>query len=81
LPALPKPFQDLLALSDELREGIQRLEANGHQPTDEILRERREIRRLTAEIIHPTDREGGLIRIPQLLLKGEKLKQQIGKLN
>jgi hypothetical protein len=79
LPALPQPFQDLLALTDELRDGLNRLSTKGGGPTEEIVRQRKEIRRMTAEIVHPTDRDGGLKRIPQILLQGEKLKQQIGR--
>jgi Cytochrome c3 len=78
LPALPQPFQDLLALSDELTNDLKRLRATGVTPPDEVTR--RELRRLTAEIVHPADRDGGLRRIPQILSRGEKLREEIKKL-
>jgi hypothetical protein len=77
LPALPQQFQDLLNLSDDLRDGFNRLKEKGRKPLDELVRQRKEIRHLTAEIIHPTDLNGGLTRIPQILSQGEKLKEQI----
>jgi hypothetical protein len=76
LPALPQPFIDLLTLSDELRDAVNRRPLKDRKLSDEFINRRKEIRRLTAEIIHPTDRDGGLKRIPQILLEGEKLKQQ-----
>ncbi len=77
LPALPHQFQDLLNLSDDLRDAGARLAAKGRKLSDEAIEQRREIRRLTAEIVHPTDLKGGLNRIPQILSQGEKLKEQI----
>jgi len=77
LPALPQQFQDLLNLSDDLRDQFAHLAAKVRKPSEEATRQRKEIRRLTAEIIHPTDLKGGLTRIPQILSQGENLKQQI----
>jgi hypothetical protein len=77
LPPLPQQFQDLLNLSDDLRETFARLATRGRKPSDEAIERRKEIRRLTAEIVHPTDSKGGLTRIPHILSQGEKLKQQI----
>ncbi len=77
LPALPQQFQDLLNLSDDLRDAFAQLAAKGRKPSDEAIKRRKEIRRLTAEIIHPTDFKGGLTQIPQILSQGEKLKEQI----
>lgn len=73
LPALPQPLQDLLALSDELRGTF-----NPPQRaiSADAQRQRKEIRRQTAEIVHPTDRAGGLARIPSILAQGEKLRAQ-----
>jgi len=80
LPSLPQEFQDLLNLSDDLRDEFKRSTAKGRMPSDEAIKRRKEIRRLTAEIIHPTDLKGGLTRIPQILSQGEKLKQQLHQL-
>jgi len=77
LPALPQQFQDLLTLTDDLRDTGARLAAKGRKLSEEAIKQRKEIRRLTAEIIHPTDLKGGATRIPQILSQGEKLKQQI----
>ncbi len=79
LPALPQQFQELLNLADDLRDDLKLLVAKGRQPSDEITKQRRQIRRLTAELVHPTDRAGGLERIPQILAQGESLKLQIRK--
>lgn len=77
LPSLPQEFQDLLNLSDDLRDAFNRLAAKGRKTSDEAIKQRKELRQLTAEIIHPTDLKGGLMRIPQILSKGEELKKQI----
>jgi nitrate/TMAO reductase-like tetraheme cytochrome c subunit len=77
LPPLPQEFQDLLNLSDDLRDAFAHLAKKGRKPSDEAIGRRKEIRRLTAEIVHPTDLNGGLTRIPNIVSQGEKLKQQI----
>ncbi|MCI0524386.1 MAG: cytochrome c3 family protein [Acidobacteria bacterium] len=77
LPPLPQQFQDLLNLSDDLRDEFRRLAAKGAKPSDEAIKKRKEIRRLTAELVHPTDHAGGVERIPMILSQGEKLKQEI----
>ncbi len=77
LPPLPQQFQDILNLSDDLRETFARLATKGRKPSDEAIEQRKEIRRLTAEIIHTTDSKGGLTRIPHILSRGEKLKERI----
>jgi nitrate/TMAO reductase-like tetraheme cytochrome c subunit len=77
LPPLPQEFQDLLNLSDDLREAFARLAMKGRKPSDGAIEQRKAIRRLTAEIIHPTDSKGGLKRIPHILSQGEKLKERI----
>jgi hypothetical protein len=80
LPPLPQQFQDLLNLADDLRDEFKRLAAKGHKPSAEAIKQRKEIRRLTAELVHPTDRAGGVERIPMILSQGEKLKQEIRRL-
>jgi hypothetical protein len=77
LPELPKPFQDLLSVVDEVRDGFVVMKAKGRKPSTEMTSERKELRRLTAELVHPTDRVGGVERIPRIVSRGEKLKQQI----
>ncbi len=77
LPPLPQEFQDLINLSEDLRGEFNRSKIKGRKLSEEAINKRNEIRRLTAEIIHPTDLNGGLTRIPQILSQGEVLKRQI----
>lgn len=77
LPELPPSFQALLTTVDEVRDAFVMLAARGRRPAAELVASRKELRRLTAEIVHPTDLAGGLKRIPQILPKGESLMQQI----
>lgn len=77
LPQLPRPFQEMLALADDLREGIHRLEVNGRAPTKELIERRKEIRHMISELVHQTDTKGGVERIPRILELGETLRQQI----
>jgi hypothetical protein len=77
LPPLPQQFQDLLNLADDLRDEMKTLVSKGRRPSAEVIKQRREIRRLTAELVHPTDRAGGIERIPPILSQGERLKQEI----
>jgi hypothetical protein len=77
LPPLPQQFQDLLNLSDDLRDEFNRSKAKGHNPSDEAVKRRKEIRRLTAELIHPTDLAGAVDRAKMILTQGERLKQEI----
>jgi len=80
LPELPKQFHDLLTLVDEVRDGFVVMTAKGRNPSDEAIKQRRELRRLTAELVHSTeraDRAGGIERIPRTLSQGERLKQLI----
>jgi len=77
LPQLPKPFQEMVALSDDLREGIHRLDGKGNGPPKELVDRRKEIRHMISELIHQTDLRGGAERIPRILELGAKLKQQL----
>jgi hypothetical protein len=77
LPQLPRPFQEMLAVSDDLREGIHRLEAKGRAPASELIDRRKEIRHLISEIVHKTDSKSGQERISRILDLGATLRQQI----
>jgi Cytochrome c3 len=77
LPQLPRPFQAMLALADDLSDGLHRLEQKGGAPGEELRRRRKEIRHLISELVHKTDRQGGAERIPRILELGAALKQQI----
>lgn len=76
LPQLPRPFQEMLTLADDLREGIHRLEAKGRAQPEFVTR-RKEIRRMISELVHKTDAKGGLERIPRILELGASLKQRL----
>ena len=78
LPQLPRPFQEMLALADDLREGIHRLEMKGRAPAKELIERRKEIRHMISELVHKTDAKGGIERIPHILELGASLKQQLG---
>jgi hypothetical protein len=77
LPQLPHPFQEMLSLADDLREGIHRLELKGRAPAKELIERRKEIRHMISELVHKTDAKGGIERIPRILASGAILKQQI----
>jgi hypothetical protein len=78
LPGLQQQFQDMLKQSDDLRLSMQDLVDAGRAPSDEITKRRKEIQRLTGEIVHKTDLEGGTARIPHILELGGQLKSMIG---
>ena len=76
LPQLPKPFQEMLSLADDLREGLHRLELKGRaQP--EMIRRRKDIRHMISELVHQTDAKDRADRIPRILELGALLKDQI----
>lgn len=77
LPQLPRPFQEMLTLADDLREGIHRLEVKGLAPARELIERRKEIRHMISELVHQTDGKGSVERIPRILELGATLKQQI----
>ena len=77
LPGLQQQFQDMLKLSDDLRLALQDMTESGRAPSEDILQRRKEIKRLTAEIVHKTDLEGGTAKIPHILELGEALKATI----
>lgn len=77
LPPLPSRFQEMLTLSDDLREGIHRLDAKGRAQTRELRERRREIRHLISELVHQTDSKAAVERIPLILELGSTLKRRI----
>lgn len=76
LPALPRPFQEMLAMADDLSDELHRLDEKGANSA-ELMRKRKEIRHMISEIVHQTDSKGGVERIPGILALGASLKQQI----
>lgn len=86
LPALAQPFQDLLTLTDQLNDRMKKYSAKNSGnagKSDDFIKQRKEIRRLTAEIIHPTGHStgqgSGIEGIGKILSDGEKLKRALTK--
>ena len=77
LPQLGRPFQEMLALADDLNDGLHRLETKGRAPARDLIDRRKEIRHLISELVHKTDRQGGVERIQRVLELGAALKRQI----
>ncbi len=79
LPALPVDFQKMLTLVDDLTDFRRALKVKGQTASDDVIERRKEIRRMVAEIVHPTDLEGGLKKIPHILELGSELKKEVSK--
>jgi hypothetical protein len=77
LPQLPRPFQEMLSLADDLREGIHRLKASSNAQARALSERRKEIRHMISELVHQTDTKSGPERIPRILEMGNALKAQI----
>lgn len=76
LPALPRPFQEMLAMADDLNDGLHRLdETDAVKP--ELMQRRKEIRHMISELVHKTDSKGGAEAIPRILELGAVLMRQI----
>jgi len=75
LPQLPKPFQEMISLADDLREGVLALESKG-LAKPELVAKRKEIRHAISELVHKTDARAGLERIPAILESGASLKSR-----
>ena len=79
LPELPERFQQVLVLSDDIRLSMRDLTDDGREPSQEVVNQRREVRRRIAEIVHAADLKGGLEKIPEILKLGDQLKATIEK--
>lgn len=77
LPELPREFQKMLAVADDEKDSLASIETSGRKASDEIMKRRREIRRMIGEIVHSTDMKGGLEKIPQILKLGDEFKSII----
>jgi hypothetical protein len=78
LPALPRSFQEMLALADNLNDWLHRLEQKG-EVKPQLMQHRKEIRHMISELVHKTDSKAGAEAIPRILELGASLKQQIQK--
>ncbi|HYV07206.1 MAG TPA: cytochrome c3 family protein [Blastocatellia bacterium] len=76
LPQLPKPFQEMLSMIDELNDGMHRLESKARVDA-ELIQRRKEIRHMISELVHRTDSKGGVERIPHILELEISLKRKI----
>jgi hypothetical protein len=77
LPQLPRPFQEMLTLADDLREGVHRLEMKGRAPGKELIERRKKIRHMISELVHQTDAKGDVERVPRILELGATLQRRI----
>ncbi|HEU4388277.1 MAG TPA: cytochrome c3 family protein [Blastocatellia bacterium] len=66
LPSLPRDLREVLDQSDKIREAVRAVEQSGKRPSDEAAGLRRQVRRLTADVVHATDLEGGTTKIPEI---------------
>ena len=66
----------MLTLVDDLHDVNRRAKTrtSGEALTQEAQALRRSLRSQVAAIVHPTDKQGGVERIPELLKRGEELK-------
>ena len=62
LPGLPGEIQKTLVMLDDLSDAIRALESKGRVLSAAETQQRREIRRSIADIVHPTDLKGGLLK-------------------
>jgi hypothetical protein len=70
---LARPLQDLVTLVDQLNDKTRRMSAKGINPSEDFIKQRKEIRRLTGEIIHPTGHGNASEGVGKILLMGETL--------
>jgi hypothetical protein len=78
LPQLPRELQKALALTDDLKDSIRRLESSGHTLTTEESAQSKEARRMLAEVVHATDVKGGLSKVGSA---GERIRDLTNRLN
>jgi Cytochrome c3 len=75
LPELPSDVMKMLAVADESRLLTRAIEDAGRKPSDEIVKRRKEIRRLVSEVVHPTDLHAGHEKIAEIIKLGDELKR------
>ena len=69
----------VLGQSDKIRESFSALQAAGKRASDETVGLRREVRRLTGDVVHATDLEGGAKKLPEIQRLGAELLQSLEK--
>ncbi|MCI0489502.1 MAG: cytochrome c3 family protein [Blastocatellia bacterium] len=75
LPRLPEEFQKMLATVDELADAKRTFAEKGRALPEEFVKRRREVRRLIAEIVHPTDLQKGMEKSSDIVRLGDGLKK------
>lgn len=75
LPELPSELMKMLAVADESRLLLRAIDDAGRKPSDEIVKRRKEIRRLVSEVVHPTDLHVGHEKIAEIIRLGDELKR------
>lgn len=77
LPETPRSLQELLNRWDDIRIATNGLKDTGRSLPESLERKRKDIRRLIADIVHPTDMRGGLERIWAIVSSSDDLKKMI----
>lgn len=80
LPGLPAEIQKTLSMLDDLRDAIRALESNGRALSVDEAQRRKEVRRSIAEIVHPTDLKGGLLKAADVQKRIRDLSQRLGRI-
>jgi cytochrome c553 len=78
LPELRPDFQKLLAQTDDIRLKVYEIRQRGDSLPNDLEHRRKEIRRLTAEIVHHTDLKNSAARFERIMTLGEELKKKMG---
>jgi hypothetical protein len=79
LPELPASVQQLLAVSDELRDRVHVAEFKKKTIPREFIEGRKQIRREISEVVHRTDPSRGSAKLAEILRRGSELKAIIQK--
>jgi hypothetical protein len=67
----------MLALVDDLNDGVHQLEEKSRPPSSDLIQRRKVIRHLISELVHQTDAKSGADSAPHILQLGNSLRQQI----
>jgi hypothetical protein len=77
LPDLPAELHEILAASEDLRSSLAAAAGSGGSVSEEVLKGRKELSRLIAEVVHSTDRKRAAEQRQQILSRVQELKGSI----
>jgi hypothetical protein len=75
LPKLPELLGNVVEQTDKIREFLMELQLAGKRPSDEAMSIRREVRGLTAELVHST--VAGEAKLAEILKKGDSFLNRV----